>query len=436
MDIETHLNYAQEDGTRPHFYAKPRSAAEARRDAKRRGGQHVSPFGGSNRVVRTTVVDARGANFRLAEAGFELVSHPTTLTTDDFYGNPEKIRSVYYDEIAEVMKKVTGASHCKVFHHAVRNADGHRKGAFSEGQPQGYAMGIHTDSHPHAADRLFAEFAKKMAEDAADPAVDFTKGRFLYLNAWRNISTKPIERDPLAVCDFRTVVTPDDLVTSDIYLPDRDTLQYKLDCRNAARHRWHYFSRMAQDEILIFKQWDSDPTTSRACFHTAFTITDTPADAPGRESIETRAMLFFPDHEPNTCPQAPSAAVDANAANPADVETGLKSITTAVSFMIFWPANGKMWIQSLAVRGEAGIETIAEGLVADPQGKMGTAKFSAATKAAIVMQAKSKDSEFRKALTKAMWQQDMISAIKEALPMVGAIAAGYGLAVLTRRLRG
>ena len=59
---------------------------------------------------------------------------------------------------------------------------------------------------------------------------------------------------------------------------------------------------MKKDECLLFKQWDSDTTQGgRMCFHTSFHDENAPESA-ARESIETRCLVFFPDHEPNTCP--------------------------------------------------------------------------------------------------------------------------------------
>ncbi len=51
---------------------------------------------------------------------------------------------------------------------------------------------------------------------------------------------------------------------------------------------------MRRDEALIFKVFDSE-TDGRARFtaHTSFEDPNTPDDAPPRESIEMRALVFF-----------------------------------------------------------------------------------------------------------------------------------------------
>ena len=45
-----------------------------------------------------------------------------TLEYDDFYNHLERITDVYYAEIVEMFKKVTGAAHAHIFHHLLRAA--------------------------------------------------------------------------------------------------------------------------------------------------------------------------------------------------------------------------------------------------------------------------------------------------------------------------
>jgi len=63
---------------------------------------------------------------------------------------------------------------------------------------------------------------------------------------------------------------------------------------------------MKKNEVILFKQYDSDPSLKgRACFHTAFAnnaLRNANPKPKARESIEARVFCFFPDHKPNTCP--------------------------------------------------------------------------------------------------------------------------------------
>ena len=61
----------------------------------------------------------------------------------------------------------------------------------------------------------------------------------------------------------------------------------------------YYYSGMKKNEVILFKQWDSDTTLKgRLTFHTAFSDPNAPADAPTRQSIEVRAIAFFPGRQP------------------------------------------------------------------------------------------------------------------------------------------
>merc|ERR1712018_155227 len=125
---------------------------------------------------------------------------------------------------------------------------------------QGYAAAVHSDSHPHSAKGVFRMFAQKLGER-------YHKGRFLYINAWRNISNEPIGNNHLAVCDETSLVKPDDYITTDLFGEGYHYQQYRLSDRNSSQHRWYYFSKMKKDEVLLFKQWDSDRNLSgRVCF--------------------------------------------------------------------------------------------------------------------------------------------------------------------------
>ena len=174
-------------------------------------------------------------------------------------------------------------------------------------------MEVHSNSSRHAAEEAFLRFAGN-AVDAK-----FCKGRFVYINAWRNNTTDPVENNHLAVCDETSLVAPDDYLASDLFMPGARLMQYGLSDHNAAKHRWYHFPKMQMDDVLLFKQFDSDTALpGRMTFHTAFVDPTVRPDAPERQCIECRAFLFFPDFEPNTCPALPSGAVSKEVASHAE----------------------------------------------------------------------------------------------------------------------
>jgi hypothetical protein len=117
------------------------------------------------------------------------------------------------------------------------------------------------------------------------------RGRVSIVNLWRPIRG-PLLDAPLAVTDA-TSLADRDLIAADLIYPDRRG-EYYLVASNPA-HRWLYASAMEQSEALLFKSYDSRTDgTARFVAHSAFIDPTTPADAPLRESIELRALVFHP----------------------------------------------------------------------------------------------------------------------------------------------
>ena len=116
-------------------------------------------------------------------------------------------------------------------------------------------------------------------------------GRVAIVNLWRPIRG-PLLDAPLALTDARSIADHD-LIAADLVYPDRRGQQYLVAFDPA--HRWLYASAMEQCEALLFKCYDSRTEgTARFVAHAAFTDPATPPDAPLRESIELRALVFHP----------------------------------------------------------------------------------------------------------------------------------------------
>jgi hypothetical protein len=123
-----------------------------------------------------------------------------------------------------------------------------------------------------------------------DEADALLSRRFAIIQVWRAIN-QPIETNPLALADARTVAM-DDLLVAERRYPNRVGQTYRL--KHNPAHRWFYFPRMRRDEAIVFKVYDSQ-TDGRARFtpHTAFDDPTTSPGAPPRQSIEARALAFF-----------------------------------------------------------------------------------------------------------------------------------------------
>jgi hypothetical protein len=94
----------------------------------------------------------------------------------------------------------------------------------------------------------------------------------------------------LAVADAMSVAD-DDLVPAKVIYPDHERETWTV--KHSTSHRWYFKYSQQPHEVLLFKCYDSLHTVARRSPHTAFQD-PRHLDGPWRESIEIRAMLFYP----------------------------------------------------------------------------------------------------------------------------------------------
>lgn len=193
------------------------------------------------------------------------------------------MRLVYYPEAEQVVAAETGGSRVVVFDHTIRRRTHGVKDRTPHIPRQQPAMRTHGD---------YTEISgpQRVRDLTGDEAEALLRHRFAIVNLWRPIRG-PLRDAPLAVCDARSVA-PGDLVPQDRVHRDRTGEIYALTYNPA--HRWFYVPAMRADEALLLKCYDS-ATDGRARFmpHSAFEDPTTPPDAPPRESIELRTLVFF-----------------------------------------------------------------------------------------------------------------------------------------------
>lgn len=255
--------------------------------------------------IDTLISDARPAReanaLSLDSHGFTLETQKTSLKTQEFFETETGIvERVYYAEMRRAIKTATGCDEVLILEHIVRDATAAdsrgKKNPFAGGgnKINGYAGVVHTDfrhDRAHELARSQGSGRKEMFSSQRD------RQRFMIINTWRNISDDHlIYNNTLALCDGKTV-REQHLLPCDVKHPNgKRSEQYRLDPASADEHRWFYFAHMHKNELLLFKQYDSDPRArSRFCFHTAFDDPTIPRDAPARQSIEVRAVALFND---------------------------------------------------------------------------------------------------------------------------------------------
>lgn len=269
--VEASLAYLVDTGEKPAIYVTPVGEGEPRRDAE------YAPY-------RVRIRDARplARDLSLDRQGFALVRHDTAVA--NFYDD-EAVETVYYPEMERLVKQATGAAKVLVFDHTIR-VDGGTK-PDENGLPQATRAPVRS-VHNDYTDRSGPQRVRDLL-DGAEAEARLGR-RFAVVNVWRPI-VGPVEATPLAVADARSVA-PEDFVASDLVYEDRVGEFHNV--AHSPDHRWYYFPKMARDEAMLIKCFDS-ATDGRARFtaHTAFDDPTTPADAAPRESIEIRTLAFF-----------------------------------------------------------------------------------------------------------------------------------------------
>lgn len=256
-----------------------------------------------------SVQDIRGqeSSFGTDVSGFAVYNYPAKETE---FTQDQAVREEYYKEVEEVLRnKLPGVKKVVIFDHTIR-----RRVKDAPRQP---VQQVHIDQTPQAA---AIRVRRHVPEDEAEALL---KGRYQIINVWRPIQN-PATDFPLALIDWRTT-DPSDFVNVDLLYPKRQdspndddrgkemlpdpnsmssTQGYEVKGETFAvapndKHRFYYMKDMTPKEVMFIKcfdsrsQWYGHHGVAHGTPHTAFQDSQTPADAPGRQSIEVRCLVFY-----------------------------------------------------------------------------------------------------------------------------------------------
>ncbi|MGH7045991.1 MAG: CmcJ/NvfI family oxidoreductase [Stellaceae bacterium] len=234
---------------------------------------------GRNVEHQVAIRDARPliGQLSLDKEGFVLLHHQTAVT--NFY-DEEQITKVYYPECERVMKEATGAVRVVAFDHIVRNAALSAKDKMIKIP----AKRVHNDYTAWSS-------PQRVRDLMGDEAEELLKHRFAINNLWRPIRG-PVLESPLTLCDAQSL-EQENLVASDLKYPDRTGETYSITYN--PNQRYFYFPKMQADEAVLIRCFDSARHgAARFSAHTGFDDPTSPPDAPPRESLEVRTLVFFP----------------------------------------------------------------------------------------------------------------------------------------------
>jgi len=264
-------------------------------------------------------IRGRESDYNVDNAGFAVYNYPAKEKT---FTDDTQVREGYYSEVEALLKKkLPGVKKVVFFDHTIRRRE--------KSSPRQPVQQVHVDQTPRAAE------VRVRRHLPADEAEELLKGRYQIINIWRPIAN-PASDFPLAVVDYRST-KPEDLVKVDLLYPQREvngtngtngtnghhddddrgkevlpdpssatsTNGYEVKGETYAvqpndNHHFFYMKDMTPEEVMLIKCFDSysEVNSDRkgiAAYtpHTAFVDPQTPADAPGRQSIEVRALVFY-----------------------------------------------------------------------------------------------------------------------------------------------
>lgn len=251
--------------------------------------------------VQTTIHDIRGheADTHLDVTGFQAVHSPSAVDPDLILdGTDEQIKEIYYGEVEQLIKRVTGANHVVFFDHTVRKVRPNLlDNNTSTRQP---VLRAHVDQTPASAHVRVKRHASNIPWK-----------RFQLINVWRPLKN-PVYDYPLALVDFRTVDVQNDIVPTKMIYPSPLPSGEVYSVAQNPKHRWCYWSKMTPDEVILLKCYDSASralsTVKRSAAqvdetqlkdvaglapHTGFYDVEAEKEGPSRNSIEVRALVFY-----------------------------------------------------------------------------------------------------------------------------------------------
>jgi len=249
-------------------------------------------------------------DFTTENSGFAVYHDPAK---EKLFTDEAAVREGYYPEVEAMLKKrLPGVKKVVIFDHTIR-----RRQKDSPRQP---VQQVHVDQTPEAA----AQRVRRHLPDGE--AEELLKGRYQIINVWRPIENAASDF-PLAVIDWRST-TPSDFIPVNLMYPKRadsvtddddrgkeklpDPTSYEstdgyeirgetMGVAPSERHRFYYMKDMTPEEVMLLKCFDSwgegMPGGKKGVAvrtpHTAFFDPLTPQEAPGRQSIEVRCLVFY-----------------------------------------------------------------------------------------------------------------------------------------------
>lgn len=253
-------------------------------------------------AVRVRNVRGRESTFNFAKHGFRIVTGFHSRIQD--WANETELKEVYFPEVSDLLKRVTGAKDVFQYEHHVRTAtleDALAQDSLAgEVDINGPVRRVHIDESPASAKREFAYWVNPDGPDNEH----LRNRHFAIYNVWKPLKT--VRRDPLCLCDARTI-NDEDLQSGHVTVPTVGEIEnFAIRApKDEGKHEFVYLRGQQPDEALVFRIFDSrvdgglpgsekesHGKRSHGVAHSSFVDPGTERDPP-RQSVEVRSFCVF-----------------------------------------------------------------------------------------------------------------------------------------------
>jgi hypothetical protein len=232
--------------------------------------------------------------------GFALLPHRTAVTDWDAPRGPaladSEMARVYFPEIeALVRERLLPGRNVMVQQYTPPLRRGRDTGVPAYGGGVHQDFGLTPDDYVEAVEAYASpEIGRRWRAGWDREGVE----GFMVIDFWRTTNMGgPLEHMPLALCDPGSVEVADVVPTGLLNFSPTGKPTNNLGLRWREAHRWWFYPRMREDEVLAFKLFeirksDTGPVV-RGCFHAAFADASAPQDARPRQSCEHRVPVWL-----------------------------------------------------------------------------------------------------------------------------------------------
>ncbi|KAG8163191.1 hypothetical protein KVR01_006488 [Diaporthe batatas] len=214
--------------------------------------------------------------------GFCVLRAETKLDPKEAWERKREVQKSYWDQIERLLeKRFPQYSRIESYDLTLRSRD--------EDFPKNARVYVDSHEQPATMPHTDVSSAGALTElmHVFPGQREYVEGKdYDIINVWRPL-IGPNDDWPLAICDWTTIDSQNDILVNDGIRRDRVDENCLLHYNEA--HRWYYIKDQTTEDLLVFRNVDSSGCRARG-FHCS--VFNPSAKGPPRQSIEARLVAF------------------------------------------------------------------------------------------------------------------------------------------------